>query len=279
MVIITALLLIVAIIDPRDNECDSATAHALTRVLINIYYLKMALSSCSSSSTASSELTLMKKPKAVSIVWDYFGLRADNEGRVLTEKESLPVCRVYLKEVPPKSGNTVLVHLREHDPDKYSEAHPKVAKNGIKAKGDGLVQPTLQQTYERATKYPPQSPTAVELNSAVTYFIAKDMQPVSIVEKPGFQHMVSKLNPHYQLPSRKHFSDYEVPNLYNHVRDVIVIPKLKEALYFAGTCDFWTSPSTIPYLTYTVHLIDTDWSLRSFCLSTSPLYEDHTGLI
>ena len=228
MVIVTALLLIVAIIDPRNNECDSATAHALTCALINIYYLKMASSSCSSSSTASSELTLMKKPKAVSIVWDYFGLRVDNEGRVLTEKESLPVCRVCLKEVPPKSGNTsnMLVHLREHHPDKYSEAHPKVAKKGIKAKGDGLVQPTLQQTYERATKYPPQSPTAVELNSAVTYFIAKDMQPVSIVEKPGFQHMVSKLNPRYQLPSRKHFSDYEVPKLYNHVRDVIVIPKL-----------------------------------------------------
>ena len=55
-----------------------------------------------------------------------------------------------------------------------------------------------------------------------------------------------------------------------------MIPKLKEASYFAGTCDFWTSPSTIPYLTYTVHLIDTDWSLRSFCLSTS-LYEDHIG--
>ena len=221
----------------------------------------------------------MKKPKAVSIVWDYFGLRSDNEGRALTEKESVPVCRVCLKEVPAKSGNTsnMLVHLREHHPDKCSEAHPKVAKKGIKAKGNGLVQPTLQQTYERATKYPPQSPTAVELNSAVTYFIAKDMRPVSIVEKPGFQHMVSKLNPRYQLPSRKHFSDYEVPKLYNHVRDVIVIPKLKEASYFAGTCDFWTSPSTISYLTYTVHLIDADWSLRSFCLSTSPLYEDHTG--
>ena len=36
MVIVTTLLLIVAIIDPRDNECDSATVHALTRVLISI---------------------------------------------------------------------------------------------------------------------------------------------------------------------------------------------------------------------------------------------------
>ena len=40
MVIVTALLLIVAINDPRENECDSATAHVLTRALINIYYLK-----------------------------------------------------------------------------------------------------------------------------------------------------------------------------------------------------------------------------------------------
>ena len=231
---------------------------------------------------ASSKIILVKKPKAVSVVWNYFGLRADSDGQVLVEESDLPVCKECYKDVPAKSGNTsnLLVHLRDHHPMKYAEAYPKIAK-GMKgrSKVDSRSQPTLEQTYERTTKYSSQSPTAIELNSAVMHFVAKDMRPLSIVDKPGFQHtcMVSKLNPRYQLPSRKHFSEYELPKLYNHVRDVVVMPKLKEATYFAGTCDFWTSPASIPYLTFTVHFVDKAWNLQSFSLSTSPLYEDHTG--
>ena len=41
------------------------------------------------------------------------------------------------------------------------------------------------------------------------------MQPYYTVERPGFKKMVSKLNPRYKLPSRKHFSQQEIPRLYN----------------------------------------------------------------
>ena len=32
-----------------------------------------------------------------------------------------------------------------------------------------------------------------------------------------------------------------------------------------------------PYLTLSVHFISTNWDLKSFCLDTAALYEDHTG--
>ena len=27
----------------------------------------------------------------------------------------------------------------------------------------------------------------------------------------------------------------------------------------------------------TIHFVDTEWILRSYCLNTTPLFEDHTG--
>ena len=47
---------------------------------------------------------------------------------------------------------------------------------------------------------------AQELNKAVGYFLAKDMQTLYTVEKPGFKHLVSKLDPKYTLPSGKYFA-------------------------------------------------------------------------
>ena len=125
--------------------------------------------------------------------------------------------------------------------------------------------------------YGAHSSIAQELNCAVTYFIAKDMQPMYTVERMGFKHLVAKLNPRYELPSGKHFSEYELPKLHNHVRDSIVKPKLMQAEHFSATTDLWTSSATVPFMSVTVHFVDSEWSLWSFCLGTFPLYENHTG--
>ena len=79
------------------------------------------------------------------------------------------------------------------------------------------------------------------------------------------------------MPSRKYFHDHGIPELYTNVRDNIVIPSLKNADFYAATSDLWTSSANDPYLSFTVHFITNDWTLKSFCLDTLPLYEDHTG--
>ena len=80
----------------------------------------------------------------------------------------------------------------------------------------------------KATKYSSSSAQAKELNRAVTYYLAKDAVPLSTVDKPGFRH-ISKMNPRYQLHSRKHFSDQEIPQLYSHVRDSVVMQGRRKA--------------------------------------------------
>lgn len=47
--------------------------------------------------------------------------------------------------------------------------------------------------------------------------------------------------------------------------------------YYSATTDLWTSRSCHPYLSYTIHFVDSTWELQSLCLETFPLFEDHTG--
>ena len=66
-----------------------------------------------------------------------------------------------------------------------------------KGKEPVATQPTLTAIVEKGRQYDPKSLPAKELDRAVAYYIAKDMQPYSIVKSPGFRALVSKLNPRY----------------------------------------------------------------------------------
>ena len=85
-------------------------------------------------------------------------------------------------------------------------------------------------------------------------------------ENSGFNLLVCKLNPRYNLPSRKHFTEVEIPKLYVEVRETVVKPKLAEVEFFSGTTDMWTSRAKHPYLILTVHFIDPSWSLQAIIL-------------
>ena len=64
--------------------------------------------------------------------------------------------------------------------------------------------------------------------------------------------------------------------MYTEMKEVVKA-KMSGAMYFATTTNLWTSCNSYPYLSYTVHFIDDNWQLRSCCLDTVPLFEDHTG--
>ena len=104
------------------------------------------------------------------------------------------------------------------------------------------------------------------------------MRPAYSVELPGFRSMVSKLNPRYCLPGRNYFSRTGIPTLYNEVREEVERELEGEAVVnFSGTTDLWTSGSSDPYITFTMHYIDSTWQLRSYCLGATYLAEDCTG--
>lgn len=98
-----------------------------------------------------------------------------------------------------------------------------------------------------------------------------------MVELPGFQTMVARFNPRYQLPSRSFFSRTAIPALYCQVREDIEKKLLQHSAFYSATTDMWASGSTDPYISFTIHYINCDWDMCSHCLTTTCLIEDHTG--
>ena len=156
-----------------------------------------------------------------------------------------------------KGGTTtnLFVHLR----DTHLDLHKEVTQgktNTSKGQEPAATQHTLTAIIEKGRQYDPKSLPTKELDCVVTYYIAKDMQPYSIVTSAGFRTLVSKLNLRYKLPSQKYFTQQEIPSLYTSVKESTVKPKLAEIDFFTVTTDLWTSRAAHPYLSCTVHFID-----------------------
>ncbi|XP_028434908.1 zinc finger BED domain-containing protein 1-like [Perca flavescens] len=139
------------------------------------------------------------------------------------------------------------------------------------------MQLSLASSISRSTPYDKNSQKQKEITCAVTHHIAKDMSPVNVVEKPGFRKLINTLDPRYNLPGRKYFAEKALPELYIKVREELASQLVNVTLCdFSTTADIWSSRTCEPYLSFTVHYID-NLELKSKCLQTSFLPEDHTG--
>ena len=123
---------------------------------------------------------LARKKHAKSVVWDYFGIRVGEDGLPVPGEEQKPVCRSCGKVVLAKGGNTtnLLTHLRDHHPQLHVEATRALSKNPAVAEAGKKRQASLVEVVEKSRRYGLKSPRAQELNRAVMYYLAKDMQPL-----------------------------------------------------------------------------------------------------
>ena len=221
-------------------------------------------------------IKIVKKRNTKSKAWLYFGLRANEDGEIIEEEQHQPICRKCGVGIRAKEGNTsnLFQHLRDHHPEMLASVSTGTSSSSSESRT--MTQRTIKESLARSTKYPRGSPQAKVMTRAITYYLAKDAVPLYTVEKPGFKHVVSKLDPRYELPSRKFFSSREILALYLDVRSS-VMAKLRQVRYYAITTDLWTSSACEPYITLTIHYIDSEWCLKSNCLDTVALFADHTG--
>ena len=222
----------------------------------------------------SSEISLVNKPNCKSTVWKYFGFIPDVNGK--PEDINKPKCKICHAAVNVKTGNTsnLQFHLKQRHPQQYFELtknSPDTCKELIKSK-------TIEDHFEARTKLSTSSREHKDLTKSVTYFLCKDMLPAYTVEKSGFVKMLAKFNPRYDLPSRKYFSRVEIPSLYSEVKSDIQQQITNGLFFYACTTDLWSSLTSEPYLSYTIHYIDKQWNLCAKCLQTHYMPEAHTGI-
>ena len=223
---------------------------------------------------------LIAKKNTKSPVWKYFGFPPDEDGRPTNYCN--PRCKLCSKDVSAKFSNTsnLLKHLRLHHRKEFSEitrAQSAESRSVKLLRKNKSIQPTLQACLDQSRKYSTNSKEHRRLTDAVTNFIVRDAAPIYTVEKEGFREMVDSLNPRHQLPHKDYFSRIAIPELYERTREQIAAKVKKESCYFSATTDLWSSCSSDPYLCITIHYIDPEWNLQSYCLQANYMPESHTG--
>jgi len=114
------------------------------------------------------------------------------------------------------------------------------------------------------------------LTDAVTQNLVLEMVPFNTVEKPAFKSMLQKFDKQYELPGKTYFSETAVPKMYSTVKTSIK-SELMNIDYFSATTDMWSSVNMTPYMSLTVHYLSTEWVLKSRCLETVFMPENHTS--
>jgi len=90
--------------------------------------------------------------------------------------------------------------------------------------------------------------------------------------------MISAIEPRYQLPHKDYFIRVAIPALYEDTRQKVLSTLKNGANYYSGTADLWHSCTSEPYLSFTIHYVDTNWDLQSHCLQAHYMPEDHTDV-
>lgn len=113
----------------------------------------------------------------------------------------LEYCKYCHKEISGSLSATTnfIKHIKRCHSIKYEEfISQKETKSDTQQK--------LNLLPKLCKKYPLHDAHQHEITDELVSFIAGDLIPPSIVETPRFRNLIFKLDPQYQVPTRKHLS-------------------------------------------------------------------------
>lgn len=156
-------------------------------------------------------------------VWAHFGFYQADSGTLDKEFAICKSCRHKVKY----TGNTSNMHshLIYH--------HPELAAEEKTASVSNASQPTINAVFK--AKLPSGSTRAESITKSIACFICKDLRPYSVVENEGFRRMLNTLEPRYDIPCRKYFTEKAIPALYAETK-AKVENALQSAERVALTC-------------------------------------------
>lgn len=114
-----------------------------------------------------------------------------------------------------------------------------------------------------------------EIDKKIVKMIAKDFQPISIVENEGFLEYTRLLQPLYKPPDRKKLANKILPKYYTDAASLLRTT-LNGIKYLSVTSDIWNSDSNKAYVTITAHFIHED-KLYTRVLATREIPGSHTA--
>jgi len=113
------------------------------------------------------------------------------------------------------------------------------------------------------------------LDKAITDMILLDLQPLGIVEQPGFKRLLQTLEPRYHIPTPDTLSSTILPPLYRGEKNRLK-NELRKVASVTVTTELWATPVTEGFLTISVHYLDSNWKKCCAVLETCKITENHS---
>ena len=149
--------------------------------------------------------------KEKSPIWEFFSVVEDSR---------FAKCKKFNIEVPRGGQSTktftptnLVHHLKtkpghEEEYERYNKLKTEEKKKqSSTTDGTRLRQVSLQEMAELRKVWDINDSSAKRIHTKVGEIIATDCQPICIVDNEGFKSLISTLEPKYQMPSRKYFTE------------------------------------------------------------------------
>ncbi|KAM4590974.1 E3 SUMO-protein ligase ZBED1-like [Odontesthes bonariensis] len=219
---------------------------------------------------------LVPKQHVTSPIWEHFGFQPNEKGEPANLDEA--VCKICFRKLQVKRGNTsnLRSHLASYHPAVEVRLPPPAGSTQSQAAAGASRQLGVAEAFARAVKYGAGSERHRGLTDAVARYLVEEMVPFNTVEKPSFRALLNKFDRQYELPGKTYFSQTAVPKMYSTARAAVQC-ELREVDFFSATTDMWSSVNMTPYMTVTVHFLASDWTLKTRCLETVFMPQNHTA--
>jgi len=115
--------------------------------------------------------------------------------------------------------------------------HPDIHIKSARCQKDDK-QASLETFIQPKSKYAKTDSRQIDLNDATMEFIAGNLLPLCTVESPKFQKLCEKLDPKFQVPSRKYLASKLIVDKANRIEDNLK-QQLSKAQNVCLTLDLW----------------------------------------
>ena len=174
-----------------------------------------------------------------------------------------------------------MYHLRTKHCEQFAQykaaANDKASTSKGKDSTLGSKQLTLEESADKCRKWDISDVRAQAVHRKIGEMIALDDHPFSIVDDGGFVSLLKVLEPRYNIPSRKYFTDTVIPKICDDVK-CTVVKEIANASHISLTTDIWsTDLNSCSLLSLTAHWLTPQFERKSAMLHAQPFDGSHTG--
>jgi hypothetical protein len=221
----------------------------------------------------------IKEPK----YWQYIDMIAPNKPRPANGWTNADAVGIYCKKCSTKfsyqkgSSQSVRNHMIKHhmtDLDAFLKKKEDAEKKSRKIMDNFLIGTTPIKKMRTA-----RDAEQDKFSTLLIEWICKSLRPISVVEDGGFKELlnyVNSLGTSISIPSRNTVAQ-KLTESANKLRIKLKEILKEECSYYCATTDIWSSRALDSFMSYTLHYLTADFTMRHWTLEVTPFGGQHTG--